>query len=423
MRYPFIAFIGFTILTVLTDFVLYKHLNMLYPKKHKTHFTFPTGDFWHYAGTLFFTVAFFIAWLFVVYANSPGDYTIFMGLLMIYLLIYVPKIFYLLVYGLSSFIAAVFDKLKTKKTPKKINDGRYPRISRNKFLSQVGIVMASAPFVSLMFGVLKGRFAFDITRTRIPLRNLPKDFNGLKIVQISDIHLGSFNSNHNQIEKVIEMINSEKPDIICFTGDLVNNFYEETIGWDTIFNRLEAPLGKFSILGNHDYGNYSRWKSKEEKAANFEGIKNAHARFGFKLLKNESVVITHKDEQIALVGVENWGHPPFPKYGDLNIAEKDVKNIPFKILLTHDPDHWDAEVLKKKPYSLTLSGHTHGMQFGLRYKKFQWSPAKYKFRRWAGLYQANNQYLYVNRGLGYLGMPARVGMPPEITVLELYSQA
>jgi predicted MPP superfamily phosphohydrolase len=423
MRYPFVAFIGFTIFTFLVDFMLYKHLNKLYPKKQKTHFTFPTGDFWYYAGVLFFTVAFFIAWLFVVYANSPGDYTIFMRLLMLYLLIYVPKLFYLLVYGLASFVVGIFDKFKMKKEPKKLNEGRYPRMSRKKFLSQVGIVMASAPFISLMFGVLKGRFAFDITRTRIPLRNLPKAFNGLKIVQISDIHLGSFNSNHKQIEKVVEMINGEKPDIICFTGDLVNNFYEETIGWDSIFNRLEAPFGKFSILGNHDYGNYSRWKSPEEKAANFEGIKNAHARFGFKLLKNESVIVTHKDEQIALVGVENWGHPPFPKYGDLNVAEKDVRNIPFKILLTHDPDHWDAEVLKKKPYSLTLSGHTHGMQFGLRYKKFQWSPAQYKFRRWAGLYQANNQYLYVNRGLGYLGMPARVGMPPEITVLELYSQA
>ena len=344
-----------------------------------------------------------------------------MWLLMLYLIIYIPKLFYLIFYGISSLTVDIFDKSFKTKNSKKINKGRYPRISRKKFLSQIGIVMATAPFVSLLFGALKGRFAFDVTRTRLPVRNLPKAFNGLKIVQISDIHLGSFNSNHQEVEKAIEMINNENPDIICFTGDLVNNFYEETIGWDDIFNRLKAPLGKFSILGNHDYGNYSKWKSKEEKAANFEGIKKAHERFGFKLLKNESAVISYQGEQLALVGVENWGHPPFPKYGDLSIAEKDVKNIPFKILLTHDPDHWDAEVLKKKPYNLTLSGHTHGMQFGLRYKKFQWSPAKYKFRRWSGLYQAGNQYLYVNRGLGYLGMPARVGMPPEITVLELFS--
>ena len=313
------------------------------------------------------------------------------------------------------------NKIFRSKHTNKINNGRYPRMSRKKFLSQVGIVMASAPFVSIMFGVLKGRFAFDITRTRIPFNNLPKAFNGLKIVQISDLHLGSLNSNYSEIEKVIDMINSEKPDIIFFTGDLVNNFQEETIGWDSIFRKLKAPLGKFSILGNHDYGNYSKWKSKDEKKANFEGIKKAHERFDFKLLCNESSVISSNGERLAIVGVENWGHPPFPKYGDLEAAGKNVQDIPFKILLTHDPDHWDAEVTKKKTYNLTLAGHTHGMQFGVRYKNFQWSPAKYKFRRWAGLYHSGNQYLYVNRGLGYLGMPARVGMPPEISVIELFS--
>ncbi len=423
MRYPFEAFIGLTIFILLIDFLLYKQLNNIYPKENKSHFTFPTGAAWHYICSLFFIISFFISLFLISNATTPLDYTFFMWMLFIYLTIYIPKLFYLSFYWLAFLIEKPTSKIFKTKNNRKINDGRYPRISRKKFLSQIGIVMASAPFISLIFGALRGRFAFEITRTRLPFNNLPKAFNGLKIVHISDLHLGSFNSNHQEVEKVVEMINNEKPDIICFTGDLVNNFHEETIGWDGIFNKLKAPLGKFSILGNHDYGNYSKWKSKEEKFANFVGIQDAHERFGFKLLNNESSVISHNEEHIALVGVENWGHPPFPKYGDLEIAEKDVKDIPFKILLTHDPDHWDAEVLKKKPYNLTLSGHTHGMQLGLRYKNFQWSPAKYKFRRWAGLYHAGNQYLYVNRGLGYLGMPIRVGMPPEITVLELFSKS
>ncbi len=421
MRYVFDAYIGLVIFTVLIDYLMVKNLSALYPQKTKNTYTFPLGAFWHYFCPAFFLTAFLAAWFFVKDATTPAEYNIFMWLLFVYLIIYIPKFFYLLFYGLGYIIEELMGRIFKRKRIKKVNDGRYPRISRKKFLSQVGIVMASTPFVSLLFGALKGRFAFDVVRTRIPFPNLPKKFHGLKIVQISDLHLGSFNSNHHQIEKVVEMINNEKPDIICFTGDLVNNFHEETIGWDAVFNKLKAPMGRFSILGNHDYGDYSTWKSKEEKYANFEGIKDAHERFGFKLLNNASVIISKDGEKIALAGVENWGHPPFPQYGDLNKAGQGLEDIPFRILMSHDPDHWDAEVRQKKMYSLTLSGHTHGMQLGLRYKNFQWSPAKYKFRRWAGLYHEGKQYLYVNRGLGYLGMPARVGMPPEITVLELFS--
>ena len=421
MRYVFGAYIGLAIFTVLIDYLMVKHLSVLYPEKAKKAYSFPLGAFWHYSCSASFLIVFLAAWFFVKDATAQAVYDTFMWLLFAYLIIYIPKLFYLLVYGLGHIIQGLMGRVFKRKRIKKINDGRYPKISRKKFLSQVGIVMASAPLVSLLFGALKGRFAFDVVRTRIPFTNLPEKFHGLKIVQISDLHLGSFNSNHHQIEKVVEMINNEKPDIICFTGDLVNNFHEETIGWDAVFNKLKAPMGKFSILGNHDYGDYSTWKSKEEKYANFEGIKDAHERFGFKLLNNASVIIEKNGEKIALAGVENWGHPPFPQYGDLEKAGQGLEDIPFRILMSHDPDHWDAEVRQKKMYSLTLSGHTHGMQIGLRYKNFQWSPAKYKFRRWAGLYHEGKQYLYVNRGLGYLGIPARVGMPPEITVLELFS--
>jgi len=421
MRYLFEAFIVLSVFTLLADYLTVRTLSSVYSDKIRSHFSFPLGSFWHYFCSVFFVTTFFIAWFLVKDANSPVNYLIFMWLLFAYLIVYIPKLFYLLFYWMGYLIQLLMGKMFKKKRVSKVNDGRYPRISRKKFLSQLGIVIASAPFVSLMFGAFKGRFAFEVKKTRIPFRNLPKAFNGLKIVQISDLHLGSLNSNHDQIERVVEMINEEKPDMICFTGDLVNNFHEETIGWDSVINRLKAPMGKFSILGNHDYGDYSKWSSKEEKIANFEGILDAHDRFGFKLLNNESVVLSKNGEKIAIAGVENWGHPPFPQYGDLDKAGKGLEDIPFRILLSHDPDHWDAEVRHKKMYSLTLSGHTHGMQLGLRYKNYQWSPAKYKFRRWAGLYHEGKQYLYVNRGLGYLGMPVRVGMPPEITVLELFS--
>ncbi|NPA37575.1 MAG: metallophosphoesterase [Chlorobi bacterium] len=421
MRYPFIAFIGFSLFTLLIDFFLVKYLKNTYPDSKNPKLSFPVCEYWHYLCSLVFIISFLVSWIMVKNATSPEVYQYFMWLLMTYLLIYAPKFFYLLFITFSSLVIVIKDKFFTKGKNKKMNDGRYPRISRKKFLSQAGIVFASAPFISLLFGALKGRFAFDIIRTRIPFSNLPESFNGLKIIQISDLHLGSFNSNHKEIEKVVEMINNEKPDIICFTGDLVNNFHEETIGWDTIFKQLKAPLGKYSILGNHDYGDYSTWKYEAEKIANFEGIKDAHDRFGFNLLTNESVILTKNGDNIAIAGVENWGLPPFPQYGNLAKASKGIENIPFRILLSHDPDHWDAEVRKNGMYSLTLSGHTHGMQLGFKYKNFQWSPAKYKFRRWAGLYHVGKQYLYVNRGLGYLGMPARVGMPPEITVIELYS--
>ena len=421
MRYPFVAFIGFALFTLLTDYFLVKNLQKSFPGNKRTIYSFPTGEFWHYFCSVSFIILFLTAWYFVKDATSYRDYIFFMWLLMTYLIIYVPKLFYLLFYGIGSFIFFIMNRISGGKKKRKMNDGRYPRISRKKFLSQAGIIFASAPFISLLFGAFKGRFAFDIIRTRIPFTNLPSSFNGLKIVQISDLHLGSFNSNHEQIEKVVDMINNEKPDIICFTGDLVNNFHEETIGWDGIFKRLHAPMGKFSILGNHDYGDYTKWSSKEEKIANFEGILDAHDRFGFKLLNNESVILSKNGDNIAIAGVENWGHPPFPQYGDLKKASANLEDVPFKILLSHDPDHWDAEVRKTGLFSLTLSGHTHGMQLGFRYKNFQWSPAKYKFRRWAGLYNEGKQHLYVNRGLGYLGMPARVGMPPEITVIELHS--
>ena len=409
---------GFVIFTILIDFLLHRliHNNS---EKRIGHFAFPLGSFWFYSIPTIFIFAFSTIFASIKYAQSASIYVTFQWLLVAYLAIYIPKAVYYLAYKITHRAIKIKSKFSSKGKIKKMNDGRYPSISRKKFLSQVGIVMASLPFVSLLFGVMKGRFAFSKRYTKLSFPNLPEAFDGIKIVQISDLHLGSLNSNYKEMEEAVRLINDEHPDLICFTGDLVNNFYEETIGWESVFSKLNARIGKFSILGNHDYGDYSKWPNNKEKEANLNNIKLAHKRLGFNLLNNQSQILESNGDKMVVTGVENWGHPPFPQYGDLKKATKGTEEVPFKLLLSHDPDHWDAEVTSKFDHDLTLAGHTHGMQFGIEFKNFQWSPAKYKFRRWAGLYNQGNQFLYVNRGLGYLGMPARVGMPPEITIIEL----
>jgi predicted MPP superfamily phosphohydrolase len=254
------------------------------------------------------------------------------------------------------------------------------------------------------------------------LPNLPAAFNGLKIVQLSDIHTGSFVSSE-PLEKALRMIQEQNADVIFFTGDLVNNITEEAIPYTEIFKQVKAPLGVYSTLGNHDYGDYVQWPSVEAKQKNFEDIKNLHAEFGWKLLMNEHIILKKGDAEIAVLGVENWGAAMrFPKYGDLKKAHAGTENFPVKLLLSHDPSHWDAQVRKQYPdIDLTFSGHTHGMQFGIEIPGFRWSPSKYIYKQWADLYQEGKQFLYVNRGLGFLGYPGRVGILPEITVVELHN--
>ncbi len=362
---------------------------------------------------VFFLSGFFVFGLSIPHADSYQIYNIFSGFLAIFLLIYLPKLFFLIVYGIGMLPTTLPRK------PARIRKRHYPRVSRAKFLSQIGIIMATAPFITLLFGVLKGRFAFYTRHVNISFPDLPEAFDGIRIVQISDLHLGSFGTNREPLREAVELINAEKPDLVFFTGDLVNNFAGEARGWEDVLCKIKAPMGKYSILGNHDYGDYSTWPTPERKKANFKGILSANRRMGFTLLRNESVNIEKDGQKIALSGLENWGHPPFPQYGDLKKTWSQIGDASFKILLSHDPDHWDAEVRGKKDYDLTLAGHTHGMQFGVSVGNMKWSPAQYKFKRWADLYREGDQYLYVNRGLGYLGMPARVGMPPEITVLNL----
>ncbi|MBK5210287.1 MAG: metallophosphoesterase, partial [Flavobacteriaceae bacterium] len=250
----------------------------------------------------------------------------------------------------------------------------------------------------------------------------PAAFNGLKIVHISDLHLGSFRSRYHILDRAIKLINNLEPDFIFFTGDLVNNHAWELKGWQSVLKKLNAKSGKYAVLGNHDYGDYGKWKSLQRKQENFESIKYFYKKIDFKLLLNEAVIIEKQDQKIAIVGVENWGNPPFKQYGDLKKALKSVATIPFKILLSHDPSHWNEEITDKTTVALTLSGHTHGMQAGINIKSKNWSPIQYKYKQWAGLYKHFNQYLYVTRGLGWMGFPGRLGMRPEITFMELYQK-
>lgn len=283
----------------------------------------------------------------------------------------------------------------------------------------VGVFFGFLPFFVIVYAVFRAVYRFKVHEVVVKSDLLPQNFNGLRIVQISDLHLGSFNYRYHILHRAINTINSLKPDFIFFTGDLVNNYAWELNGWEDVLKSLTAQQGKYSVLGNHDYGDYSKWESEEERNSNFADIKDFHAQIGFKLLLNEAECIENKGDKIAIVGVENWGNPPFKQYGDLQQSLQGVEDVGFKILLSHDPSHWSEEVVSKTNIALTLSGHTHGMQAGINIKNKEWSPIKYKYKHWAGLYRLGHQFLYVSRGLGWMGFPGRLGMRPEITFIEL----
>ena len=283
----------------------------------------------------------------------------------------------------------------------------------------IGLISGVLPFLVILYGIFIAVYKYKIYHHVLECKDLPKDFNGLKIVQISDLHVGSLNYRYKKLYKAIDKINNLKPDYIFITGDLINNYAWELRGWDAVFKKLHAEKGKYAILGNHDYGDYGQWESEQKKQENFLAVKEFYKSINFKLLLNEAEIITINDKQIAIIGIEYWGKPPFKQYGDLHKALSKVQNISFKMLLSHDPSHWVEQVVNKTDINLTFAGHTHGMQAGFQYKNFQWSPIKFKYKHWAGLYKEHNQYLYVNRGLGWLGFPARIGMRPEITFFKL----
>ena len=297
---------------------------------------------------------------------------------------------------------------------------KYTLPSRRKFLSQLALGLAAIPFAGILYGVFKGRYNFKVLNYTLHFEDLPEAFDGYRITQISDIHSGSFD-NKEKVEYAIDLINQQASDAILFTGDMVNNEAAEMEPWKDSFAKLNAKDGKYSVLGNHDYGDYVPWETPELKVANLERLKDIQAEMGFDLILNDTRFLEKNGERIALVGVENWGAGGFKKAGDLNKAISHVKSEDFKVLLSHDPSHWENEVIQhKEHFHLTLSGHTHGMQFGIEIPGwFKWSPVKWRYKYWAGVYEEMGQYINVNRGFGYLAFPGRVGIWPEITVIEL----
>jgi len=324
------------------------------------------------------------------------------GLMAATLLVFIPKIFALPVLLLED-ITRLFR--------------HFP--ARSIWVSELDMAIAGFVFLSLLYGMTGGRHRYKVHRVTLKFPDLPKAFDGFTITQLSDIHAGSFTSVRG-VEKGINLVNKQNSDLLLFTGDLVNNKASEMNPWKETFAKLKAPFGKYSVLGNHDYGDYTGWESEEAKAANLVSLKHVHKEIGFKLLLNSSTEI-HKDGQsIALIGVENWGKGGFHKYGSLTKAADDIPDDKFKILMSHDPSHWEAKTLEhEKHINLALAGHTHGMQFGIELFGFQWSPVKYMYPQWAGLYERNGKYLYVNRGFGFLGFKGRLGIWPEITVITL----
>lgn len=296
-------------------------------------------------------------------------------------------------------------------------------IPRSEFLAKTAMVAGTFPLVAMSWGIISGAHDYRFRRKTIYLPNLPKSFDGITIGQLSDIHSGSF-FNKTAVKGGVEMMMKEKPDLMFFTGDLVNNESSEVEEYINIFDKLKAPLGVYSVTGNHDYGDYKNWSSQAAKQQNFKDLIEAHKLMNYDLLMNENRYIELGGDKIAILGNENWGAGRFAKYGDLAKAYEGTDEAAVKILLSHDPSHWDAQVKPNyKDIDLMFAGHTHGFQFGVELGDFQWSPSQYAYKQWAGLYTEGDQHLYVNRGFGYLGYPGRVGMPPELTIITLKSGA
>ncbi|WKZ66995.1 MAG: metallophosphoesterase [Flavobacteriales bacterium] len=347
--------------------------------------------------------------------EARRDHSFAFSMVALFLLFFLPKLVMVVFHALDDLLHLVrwaWDKL----TPGPV-DAPGEGIGRARFLSQLGLVISVVPFAGVLYGVTKGRRNFNLARVPVTSGRLPEAFNGLRVAQISDMHLGSYGGDLSIVRHGVDLINAEQPDIIVFTGDLVNDFAEEAEPFIEELARLQAPLGKFSILGNHDYSDYPKWDSPEAKVANLERLKRIHAEMGFRLLLDEHAVLERDGQQLAVLGVQNWGHR-FQQYGDLAKTLRGTENLPFRILLSHDPTHWEHQVLGTG-IDLTLSGHTHGAQLGVKLGGTTYSPAQWVYKHWAGLYAEGDQQLYVNRGFGFIGFPGRVGMPPEITVLEL----
>ena len=362
-------------------------------------------------------IAFFILYIFLSHSQNKGVTLLGGKVFAAVILFFVPKFFFITPFMLLEDITRLFASVI--KWISNRGNTHFHIDSRRKFVSQIALGIAAIPFLGILHGITKGKYNFRVLRETLYFPDLPDAFDGFTITQVSDIHSGSFD-NFDEVKRGVEMIDAEKSDLLVFTGDMVNNLATEAEPYVELFKGLSAPHGKYSIYGNHDYGDYIKWNSVQEKENNLKNLAKIHQRMGFKLMLNENVSLSKNNQNIRLLGIENWGLPPFPQKGDLKAALQGVEKDEFKILLSHDPSHFEEQVKKHDTkIHLTLSGHTHGMQFGIEIPGFKWSPVKFRYPRWAGLYTANGRYLYVNRGFGFLVFPGRVGIWPEITVITL----
>jgi len=335
----------------------------------------------------------------------------------LFLCLLITKIFFVLVLLLGDIARFFYGMIRKIARPeKKARQPFFP--GRRRFISQAATLVAAVPFGGLMYAMFKGKYDYKVHRTTLWFNDLPAAFDGFTITQLSDIHSGSFD-NTAAMQRGIELAAAQKSDLFVFTGDLVNNAAWEIEPYIPHFSRLKAPYGQFSILGNHDYGDYIKWDSATEKAANLETLKAHHKALGYRLLLDEQVSLEKDGQKISLIGVQNWGRG-FIKIGDIDKALEGVDKAAFKILLSHDPTHWEEKIrYHQVPIHLTLSGHTHGAQFGVESDRLRWSPVQYRYLDWAGLAREGDRYLYVNRGFGFLAFSGRLGIWPEITVITL----
>lgn len=338
------------------------------------------------------------------------SYYIYLGLL---ILNYIPKailVFFMALFDMRVLISFVYNKIFIKQKKR--------QAVKSKIILKVGLTISIVFLFILLNSILVTKIHFKVIQTEIYFKNLPTSFDGIRIVHISDLHLGS-TKNFRAMERAVRKVNSLNPDFIVFTGDMINVIADEAIPWIPVFQKLHARISKFSILGNHDFGDYAICYTQQQKDSTVRKLIGIQKKMGFKVLLNNSEILNIGNDSILICGVKNWGLSPYKKYGDIEKALKDAKGVGFKILLSHDPNYWEYEIQGKYDIDLTLSGHTHAMQFGIDLGKFRWSLSQYRYNKWHGLYKNGNEYLYVNRGLGTIGFPGRLGMRPEITLIIL----
>jgi len=340
---------------------------------------------------------------------------IVMGIIMIYF----SKVFGVITLMLDDVYRAISWIIGKFSSAKEVESIAKDGMTRSEFMSKASLIAVALPLTTFSVGIATGAHNYRVRRKTIHLPNLPSSFDGIRIGQLSDIHSGSFFSRKG-VKKGIDLFISEKPDIVFFTGDLVNDVASEVSKYKDLFSKVKAPLGVYSTLGNHDYGDYKQWSDPDDKIKNLKDLIQSHKEMGWDILMNENRTLRVDGDEVAIIGVENWGAGRFQKHGDLKTAYAGTEDKPVKLLLSHDPSHWDAEI--RPEYSnidVTFAGHTHGFQFGVEIGDFRWSPSQYIYKQWADLHQEGNQYLYVNRGFGFIGYPGRVGILPELTIIEL----